>query len=243
MDNVNPVETPQVEGTTEAVSQTVEETAVSTTPPKDEATASPAEPDGAEPTGREAQVPYKRFKDVNSKKKALEEENAKLKAALQSAAIPRTTTPPVPEGIDPKVAEQLKPYMDYLAQQGGYVKKEELQRKEAVQREHQALESLASRYPGKSGEPVFDKEQVMDAVQDILSNPESFYESVYLLLNKDNFADYAAKQAKRQRVAPATESKPSEKKVGVSSEDDIKKAQKTGSFKEVFKNVLFGQEI
>jgi hypothetical protein len=246
MDNVRQEATQAepVEETTEAVSQAAGQIAGQQTSSDDTDTAShTGDGDGTE-TGREATIPYKRFKEVNSKKKELEAEVKRLRdEAARRQPQTQTQTNAMPEGLDPAVAQQLKPYFDFIAQQNGYVKKEEIQRKEMATREQQAFESLAKRYSGADGSPVFDKEQIMDAAADILQNPESFYEGVYLILNKDGYMDYAAKQAKRQKIAPATEAKPGERKVGVNLEEALKKAQKTGSFKDVIKGKLFGQEI
>lgn len=162
-------------------------------------------------------VPYDRFSQVVKTKQQLEARVKEMEAQLQT---PKMQNPSNPE--EEAVKQQLEKYLADL----GYVKKAELDQKEADRQLEENIKSLASKYDGKDGRPKFDRTEVLEyAADNLIGNLEVAYKQMH----EAELLDYAIKQAmgKTKGVKSEVSDGSGSSQIGT-TQDDLKDAAAQG---------------
>lgn len=133
-------------------------------------------------------VPYDRFREVIESRKELEARLAQIEAKVS-----QPKTPEVP--ADPQ-REAVKQEFKKIADELGFVSKEELSKQKEIEEADnnlkRTMETLESKYDGKSGLPKFERTKVLQFAQEnLIGNLELAYKS----MNEAAIMDMRIKEA------------------------------------------------
>lgn len=157
-------------------------------------------------------VPYDRFKEVNDRAKTYEEQLEQYKKQLEEIQSKQTPqSPPNPQ--EEIVKQQFKKVADEL----GYVSRDELQRQKEDEAVRQELSNLESKYSGADGRPKFDRQKI---VKFALNKQIGDLEAAYKIMHEQELMNWAiSNAANKSKGVPSEKSDGSGAQSGDSNEE------------------------
>jgi hypothetical protein len=144
-------------------------------------------------------VPYDRFKEVNDRARQYEEELQHYKNQLEELKTKNQEPPTPPNPQEELIKQQFKKVADEL----GYVSRQELQRQKEDEQVRSELQTLEKKYSGEDGRPKFDRQKVVNyAIQKGLTGD---LEAAYKVMNEEALVNWHIQRAAQKSKGIATE--------------------------------------
>lgn len=180
-------------------------------------------------------VPYDRFKEKVQEVNELKEAVSKIQERYQT---PETPLQPA----DPQ-RELIKQEFKKVADELGYVSKEQLQQQKEDEAVQQQLQALEKQYDGSDGRPKFDRKEI---VQYALQNRIGNLEAAYNQMHQKDLINWHIAQATQKASGVKTERSDGTGAEGGSSNNDLLDAYRKGddnAFKQFVRRTKIGKSL